>query len=85
MHEFLAREKLMQAKLMLMKLCTSPFVNIHASEILSMCNPRRGLYLKLCASEIRASQGPPVDIFNQIGVHFDSKAKFFHLILQDPN
>ena len=36
LHEFWAREKLMQAKFMLVKLCTISFVKLHASEILSM-------------------------------------------------
>ena len=54
----------MQAKFVLMKLCTSSLVKIRASEIFSTCYPRNGLYLKIRASEIRtceirASQGPP--------------------------
>ena len=65
MHEFWAREKLLQAKFILVKLCTSSFIKICASEILCTCYPRNGLYLKIRASEIRtseirASQGPPV-------------------------
>ena len=41
------------------------FSKIRASEILSTCNPRNGLFLKnraseIRTSEIRASQGPPV-------------------------
>ena len=65
MHEFWAREILVQAKIGLVKLCTSSFVKHRASEILSTCYPRNGLYLKIRASEIRASeirasQGPPV-------------------------
>ena len=44
---------------------TSSSVKHGASEILSTCYPRNGLYLKIRASEmrtseIRASQGPPV-------------------------
>ena len=50
----------MQAKFVLVKLCTSSFVKLCASEILNMCYPRNSLYLKIRASEIRASQGPPV-------------------------
>ena len=55
----------MQAKFVLVKLCTSSFVKLRASEIHSTCYPRISLYLKICvseihASEIRASQGPPV-------------------------
>ena len=55
----------MQAKFVLVKLCTSMFSKIRASEILSTCYPRNGVYLKIRASEIRtseirASQGPPV-------------------------
>ena len=65
----------MQAKFVLVKLCTSSFVKVRASEktfeklsaseILSTCYPRNGLHLKIRASEIRASeirasQGPPV-------------------------
>ena len=58
----------MQAKFVLVKLCTSSFEKFRASEILSTCNPRNGLFLKNRASEIRtnkirASQGPPVDNF----------------------
>ena len=65
LHEFWAREKLMQAKFVLVKLCTSSFEKFRASEILSTCNPRNGLFLKnrvseIRTSEIRASQGPPV-------------------------
>ena len=65
MHEFWAREKLVQAKFVLVKLCTSMFSKLRASEILSMCNPRNGVYLKIRSieirsSEIHASQGPPV-------------------------
>ena len=57
----------MQAKFVLVKLCTSMFSKIRASEILSTCYPRNGVYLKIRASEIRtseirASQGPPVEI-----------------------
>ena len=41
------------------------FSKLRASEILSMCNPRNGVYLKIsaseiCTSETRAIQGPPV-------------------------
>ena len=55
----------MQAKFVLVKLCTISFVKFCASEILSMCNPRNGLFLKFHASEIGtseicASQGHPV-------------------------
>ena len=55
----------MQAKFVLVKLCTSSCVKLRASEILSTCYPRNGVYLKIRASEIRtseirASQGPPV-------------------------
>ena len=60
LHEFWAREKIVQAKFVLVKLCTCSFVKLRASEILSTCYPRNGLYLKNRASEIRASQGPPV-------------------------
>ena len=56
MHEFLAREKLVQAKFVLVRLCTSSFVKIRASEIFSTCYPRNGLYLKIRASEIRTSE-----------------------------
>ena len=67
MHEFWAREKLVEAKFVLVKLCTSSFVKLRASEILSTCYPRNGVYLKIRASEIRtsdirASQGPPVSV-----------------------
>ena len=55
----------MQAKSVLVKLCTSSFVKLRASEIFITCYPRNGVYLKIRASEIhaseiRASQGPPV-------------------------
>ena len=65
LHEFWAREKVVQAKFVLVKLCISSFVKLRASEILSTCYPRNGVYLKIRASEIRtseirASQGPPV-------------------------
>ena len=60
LHEFWARNKIVQAKFVLVKLCTSMFSKIRASEILSTCYPRNGVYLKIRASEIRASQGPPV-------------------------
>ena len=65
LYEFWAREKFVQAKFMLVKLCTSSFAKLCASKILSACYPRNGIYLKICASEIRASkirasQGPPV-------------------------
>ena len=43
-----------------MKLCTSSFVRFRVSEILSTCDPRNVLFLKIHASEICASQGPPV-------------------------
>ena len=71
LHEFWAREKLVQAKFVLVKLCTSSFVKLRASEILSTCYPRNGLHLKIRASEIRtseirASQGPSV-LHNIIG------------------
>ena len=64
LHEFWAREKLVPAKFVLVKLCTSSFVNLCASEILSTCCPSNCLYLKIsaseiCTSKIRASQGPP--------------------------
>ena len=47
-----------------MKLCTRSFEKFRASEILSTCNPRNGLFLKnraseICTSEIRASQRLP--------------------------
>ena len=69
LHEFWAREKLVQAKFVLVKLCTSSFEKFRASEILSTCNPRNGLFLKnraseIRTSEIRASQGPPVYQFS---------------------
>ena len=40
--------------------------SICSSEIFSTCNQRNGVYLKIpvseiCTSEIRASQGPPVN------------------------
>ena len=65
MHEFWARNEFVQAKFVLAKLCTSMFSNIRASEILGICYPRNGVYLKIRASEIRtseirASQGPPL-------------------------
>ena len=65
LHEFWARNKFVQAKFVLVKLCTSTFSKLRASEILSTCYPRNGVYLKIRASEIRtseirASQGPPV-------------------------
>ena len=65
LHKFWARNKFVQAKFVLVKLCTSIFSKICASEILIMCYPRNGVYLKIRASEIRtseirASQGPPV-------------------------
>ena len=65
LHEFWAREKFIQAKFLLVKLCTSSFVKLCASEILSIWYPRNGLHLKIRASkigtsEICASQGPPV-------------------------
>ena len=65
MHKFWAREKLVQDKFVLVKLCTSSLVKLHASGILSTCYPRNGLYLKIRGSEIRtseicASQGPLV-------------------------
>ena len=84
MHEFWAREKLVQAKFVLVKLCTSSFVKLRASEILSTCYPRNGLYLKVHASEIRtgairASKGSPV---------IDAQVKFqifigLHLIVTE--
>ena len=60
----------MQAKFMLGKLYTSSFVKLFASEILSTCYPRNGLYLKIRASEIliseiRASKGPPVKAISE--------------------
>ena len=65
LHKFWAREKLVQANFVLVKLFTGSFVKLRASEILSTCYPRNGLHLKIRASEIRtseirASQGPPV-------------------------
>ena len=65
LHEFWAREKIVQAKFVIVKLCTSSFVKLRASEIFITCYPRNGVYLKIRASEIRtseirASQGPPV-------------------------
>ena len=68
MHEFWAREKLLQAKFVLVKLYTSSFVKLRGGEIHSTCYPRNGLHLKIRASEnrtseIRASQGPPVLYF----------------------
>ena len=65
LHEFWAREKLVQAKFVLVKLCTSSFVKLRASKILSTCYLRNGLHLKISADEIRtieirASQWPPV-------------------------
>ena len=67
LHEFWARNKFVQAKFLLVKLCTSTFLKLRASEILGTCYPRSGVCLKICASEIhaseiRASQGPPVII-----------------------
>ena len=73
LHEFRAIEKLVQAKFVLVKLCTSFFVRLRGSEILSMRYLRNGLSLKIraskiraseiCTSEIGASQGPPVLCF----------------------
>ena len=65
LHEFWAREKLVQVKFVLVKLCTSSFIKLRASEILSTCYLRNGLFLKIRAIEIRtseicASQGLPV-------------------------
>ena len=60
LHEFWTRNKFVQAKFVLVKLCTSMFSKIRASEILSTFNSRNCLYLKIRAFEIRASQGPPV-------------------------
>ena len=65
LHEFWAIEKIVQAKFVLVKLCTSSFVKFRASEIFITCYPRNGVHLKISASEIRtseirASQGPPV-------------------------
>ena len=37
LHEFWAREKLVQAKFVQVKLCTSSFVKRRASDILSTC------------------------------------------------
>ena len=64
-HNFWAREKLAQAKFVLVKLCTSSLAKLRASEICNMCYPRNGVHLEIRASEIhtseiRASQGPPV-------------------------
>ena len=56
MHEFWARNKFVQAKFVLVKLCTSMFSKIRASEILSTCYPRNGVYLKIRASEIHTSE-----------------------------
>ena len=50
LHEFWAREKLVQAKVVLVKLCTSSFVKLRTSDILSTCYPRNGVYLKIRAS-----------------------------------
>ena len=74
LQEFWAREKPVQAKFVLVELCTSSFVKLRASEILSTCYPRNGLYLKIRASEIRtsenlASQGPPVLLFTLSADH----------------
>ena len=60
LHEFWNREKLVEAKFVLVKLCTSTFAKLDASEILRTCYPRNALNLKIRASEIRTSQGPPV-------------------------
>ena len=61
----------MQAKFVLVNLCTSSLVKLRASEILNTCYPRSGLYLKIRASEIRtseihASQGPPVLLLSDV-------------------
>lgn len=50
----------MQAKFVLVKLCTSSSVLLYANEILSICYPRNVFHLK-----IRLSQGLPVDKKNQ--------------------
>ena len=65
LHEFWARNKIVQAKFVLVKLYTSSFVKLRAREILRTCHLRNGLYLKIRASEnrtseIHASQGSPV-------------------------
>ena len=49
-HSFWGRKKLVQAKLVLVKLCTSSFVKLCAGKIVSTCHPRNGLNLKICAS-----------------------------------
>ena len=61
----------MKANFVLVTLCTSSFVKLRASEILSTCYQRNGLNLKIRASEIRtseirASQGPPVKGFEKV-------------------
>ena len=56
LHEFWAREKLVQAKFVLVKLCTSSFVKLRGSEILSTCYLRNGIFLKFHASKIRTSK-----------------------------
>ena len=77
----------MQAKFVLVKLCTSSFEKFRASEILSMCNPRNGLFLKnraseIRTSEIRASQGPPVCLaHNEINCKLPAKQTCIFLLL----
>ena len=66
MHEFLARGKLMQAKFVLVKLCTSSFEKLRASEIHSMCYPRNGLYSKIRASEILSMCYPRNGVYLKI-------------------
>ena len=56
LHEFWAKEKLVQAKYVLVKLCTSSFVKLPASEILITYYPRNGPCLKIRASEICISE-----------------------------
>ena len=50
LHEFWAREKLVQAKFVLVKLCTSSFVKLCAGKFVCTCHPRNGLNLKICAT-----------------------------------
>ena len=71
---------------MLVKLCTRRFLKFRASEILSTCYPRNGLYLEIGASEIltseiRASQGPPVQRLLDSG-HLPYGVLCFDLVVQ---
>ena len=56
MQEFWARENLLQAKFVLVKLCTTSFVKLGANEILSTYYQRNGMFLKIRANQIRTSE-----------------------------